>query len=78
MCFGKLHCLWACQYLERADVYCTWKKVNTGSSVFIVRVYARIQIRLEMKYKRLRAICDMFLIYVSNQSSIFLYRQPEQ
>gem|GEM_PF-3144938 len=31
-----------------------------------------------MKYKRLRAICDMFLIYVSNQSSIFLYRQPEQ
>ena len=43
MCFGKLHCLWACQYLERADVYCTWKKVNTGSSVFIVRVYARIQ-----------------------------------
>ena len=35
-------------------------------------------IRLEMKYKRLRAICDMFLIYVSNQSSIFLYRQPEQ
>ena len=43
MRFGKLHCLRACQYLEVADVYRAGKRLDTGSSVRIIRVYARIQ-----------------------------------
>lgn len=74
MRFGKLHCLRACQYLEVADVYRAGKRLDTGSSVRIIRVYARIQeaffpfrrgtariIHIEPRYKRQRAMRDMFL-----------------
>ena len=73
--FGELHCLRACQYPEMADVYRAGKRLDTGPSVRIIRVYARIQeallpfqkrnckgiIRIELRYKRQRAMRDMFL-----------------
>lgn len=74
MRFGKLHCLRACQYLEVADVYRAGKRLDTGSSVRIIQCMPEYKrrsflseeelqriIHIEPRYKRQRAMRDMFL-----------------
>ena len=75
MRFGKLHCLRACQYLEVADVYRAGKRLDTGSSVridssvcaeykrrsFLSEEELQRIIHIEPRYKRQRAMRDMFL-----------------